>query len=238
MIRSILIPRCDAKVTPALNARAAGAPSSGKANAPYGELPNGSDRADVTTAQVRPSIAFRRPRNPRLTLRTLTRAAGFTLVEVAIAAAVVAVGFLGMFATVLQAGKLASAAEEEALVASGLEQRLDQLRLLEWPELTGGSTIISKVWTARPTAMAGIMVSDETITLSPIDVPGTQILTSKWNGTSSFTTITTSGTSLSGASTVKAVATLTWTGRRSKRAQTRSLVTVISRGGLSKSDRP
>ena len=58
----------------------------------------------------------------------LDREAGFTLLEVVVATAIMAVGFLGLFATVLHAGKLASAAEEEAMVASGLEQRIDQLQ--------------------------------------------------------------------------------------------------------------
>lgn len=170
--------------------------------------------------------------------RALTREAAFTLVEVAVATTILAVGFLGMFATVLQAGKMASAAEEEALVTSGLEERVDQLRLLQWPELTDGTGITAKVWTARPEAMAGVTVSQETLTISPCDVPGTQTLNAAWNGASSPTTTFTAGTALSGASALQAVATLTWTGRRSNRAQTRSLVTVISRGGISKSDRP
>jgi prepilin-type N-terminal cleavage/methylation domain-containing protein len=164
--------------------------------------------------------------------------AGFTLLEVVVATAVVVVGFLGMFATVLQGGKMVSGAEEDALVARGLEQRIDQLRLLEWDELTDGTGVLTKVWTARPEAMAGIAVSQETLTISPCDVPGTQTLQATWNGTSSPTKTFTAGTSLSGASAVKVVATLTWTGRRSKQARTGSLVTVISRGGISKSDRP
>lgn len=165
------------------------------------------------------------------------RNAGFTVLEVAIAAAIAIIGFLGMFATVLHAGKLVSAAEEESLVMSGLEQRIDQLRLLTWPELTDGTGITTKVWTARPEATSGITVSQETISISPCDVAGTQTLNATWTGVSSPTTSFTGGTALSGASTVKIVATLTWTGRRSSQAQTRSLVTAISRGGISKSDR-
>lgn len=182
--------------------------------------------------------AGRAASGPPIRRRALSGADGFTLVEVAVATAIMAVGFLGMFATVLSAGKMASAAEEDALVANGLEQRVDSLRLLEWPELTDGTGITAKVWTARPESMAGITVTGETLTISPCDVPGTQTLNATWNGTSSPTTTFTGGTALSGATAIKAVATLSWTGRRSNRAQTRSLVTVISRGGLSKSDRP
>lgn len=154
------------------------------------------------------------------------------------ALAIVAVAFLGLFATVLQAEKLASAAEEEALVMGGLTQRLDQLRLLQWPALTDGTGVTSSVWTARPEATAGITVSQETLTISACDVEGAQTLQATWDGTSSPTTTFTDGTALSGAGAVKVVATLTWTGRRSARAQTRGLITVIARGGISKSDLP
>ena len=174
---------------------------------------------------------------PRLP-RVFARPDAFTLVEVAVAMAIVVIGFLGLFATILQAGKLASTAEEEALVSSGLEQRIDQLRLLEWLELTTGAQITTKVWTARPEALAGITVTQERLVISPLGVSGTQTLSATWNGSASPTTTVTGGTALSGASAVQAVATLTWTGRRSNRAQTRALVTVISRGGISKSDRP
>jgi prepilin-type N-terminal cleavage/methylation domain-containing protein len=178
------------------------------------------------------------PAEPPRTLRPLARNSGFTLIEAAIAVAIVAIGFLGAFATVLQAGKMVSASEEEALIMSGLEQRIDQLRLLQWPELTDGTGITSAVWTARPESTTGITVSQETFTISPCDVPGAQTLNATWNGVSIPTVNFTAGTALGGASAVKVVATLTWTGRRSGRTQTRGIITVISRGGISKSDRP
>jgi len=133
---------------------------------------------------------------------------------------------------------MASAAEEDALVSSGLEQRIDELRLLEWPELTDGTGLTTKVWAARPESMAGITVAQETITISAFDVADAKTLQGVWNGTSSPSATFTSGASaLSTASTVRVVSTLTWKGRRSNRSQTRSLVTLISRGGISKSDR-
>ena len=121
---------------------------------------------------------------------------------------------------------------------NGLEQRMDQLRLLQWPALTGGSGITSTVWTSRPEATKGITVSQETFTISPCDVSGAQTLNATWNGTSSPTVTFTGGTALGDASAVNVVATLTWTGRRSARVQKTGLITVISRGGISKSDRP
>jgi Tfp pilus assembly protein PilV len=167
-------------------------------------------------------------------LRALTRIAGFTLVEAAIAIAIVAIGFLGAFGTVLRAGKMVSAGEEEALVMSGLEERMDQLRLLKWPALTDGTGITSTVWTARPQATAGITVSEETFTISPCDVPGTQTLQATWDDGSSPTLTFSAGTPLNAASAVKVVGTLTWTGRRSAQPQTRAIITVISKGGISK----
>jgi prepilin-type N-terminal cleavage/methylation domain-containing protein len=161
--------------------------------------------------------------------------AGFTLVEVLVALGVVAIGFLGAFAMVMQGGRMVSAAEEDALMSSGIEQRMDQIRTLAWAELTDGTGLTSKVWTSRPESSAGITVSQETVTISGYDIT-TNTLQGVWNGTNSPTvTISTGGTSLSTAKAVKVVSTVTWTGRRSSRGQTRSLVTVISRGGISKS---
>ncbi|MGB8166832.1 MAG: hypothetical protein WCF18_05035 [Chthoniobacteraceae bacterium] len=155
------------------------------------------------------------------------------------ALAIIATGFLGAFATAVHAGRMASAAEEDALVTSGLEQRIEELRLLEWPELTNGTGITTKVWTARPQPMTGITVSEETLTLSPWDVAGAKTLQGTWTGASArVITFTAGAQNLSSASAVRVVATLTWVGRRTQRAQTRSLVTVISRGGISKSDLP
>jgi prepilin-type N-terminal cleavage/methylation domain-containing protein len=166
-------------------------------------------------------------------------ASAFTLIEVLVALAIVAIGFLGTFGMIMQSGKLVSAAEEDALVCSGLEQRIDQLRELEWPELTDGTGVTGKVWTARPEALAGITVSQEALTISPYDVATAKTLQATWVGTSSPSVSFTAGAkNLSAANAVKVIATLTWTGRRSVRPQTRSLVTVISRGGVSKSDAP
>ena len=167
-----------------------------------------------------------------------TRTGGFSLLETLVALGIIGVGFLGAFAMVLQSGKLVSAAEEDALVCSGLEQRVDQLRTLEWPELTDGTGLTGNIWTARPAATAGLTVSEEAIVISAYDVPTAKALQGTWANASSPTVSMTAGTEdLSTASAVQVVVSLSWTGRRSGHAQTRSLLTVISRGGISKSDR-
>jgi Tfp pilus assembly protein PilV len=184
--------------------------------------------------------------NGRILLRR--SAAGFALVEVLVAFSIITIGFLGTYGLVLQSGKLASAAEEDAFVCSGVEQRIDQLRELTWPELTSAATDgtgVTKVWAARPATMAGITVSQETLNISATyDLPpydaATPKLQATWDGTSSPVAAFSAGgrTILSAASAVKVIATLTWTGRRSSRQQTRSIVTVISKGGISRSDLP
>lgn len=166
-------------------------------------------------------------------------AAGFTLVEVIVALSVVSIGFLGAFAMVLRGGTLTSAAEEDALVTSGLEQRMDQIRSLDWAPLTDGTGLTSTVWTARPASLSEITVTQETITISGYDLTTGQTLNGMWNGTFSPTVSFTAGAqALNTATAVEVIATLTWTGRRSSRTQTRSLVTVITRGGISKSVLP
>lgn len=153
--------------------------------------------------------------------------------------AIASVGFLGALAMVQQAGRLAYAAEEDALVTTGIDQRIDQLRLLEWPEITGTTGITSKVFTARPASLASVTVTQETIVVTAYDVANAKTLTATWAGTSSPTAaLTGTGPDLSTASALRVSATLAWTGRRSSRTHSRTLVTIISRGGISKSDLP
>jgi hypothetical protein len=161
------------------------------------------------------------------------------LVETTVGTALLAIGFLGTFAIALQAGRMASAAEDESRISSGLEQRLDQLRLLTWEQLTDGTGITGTVWTARPEATAGMNITQETITVAPWDAPGAKTLVTNWSGTSGASvTFDAAPQPLSNAFAVKVVATITWTDRLTLRSKTRTLVTVISRGGISKSALP
>ena len=162
----------------------------------------------------------------------------FTLVEVVIAVALIAVAFAGLYGTVQQANRLASAAEEDALAESALEQRMDQLRLLEWPNLTSPTGITAGIYTARPMAVSGMNITQETLAISSVDTPAAQTLSATWSGTSAPTASYGAGTALISANALKVVATLSWIDRRSAKTQTRSLVSVISRAGISKSDRP
>jgi Tfp pilus assembly protein PilV len=185
------------------------------------------------------TTAAPRSASPMRAARRRGNTAAFTLVEVIVAVGIVAIGFLGAFAMILQSGRLVSAAEEDALVSSGIEQRMDQLRELSWPTLTDGTGITGTVWTARPLTMSGITVTQETITISAWDLNNAKTLNATWTGTGTPTaTLSAGAVDLSTASAVKVVASLTWTGRRSSNPQTRNLVTVISRGGISKSALP
>lgn len=154
------------------------------------------------------------------------------------AVAILTVAFVGLFGTIRQANKLASGAEDDALAECALEQRVDQLRCLEWPDLTTESGLKTKIFNARPKAVSGMRIIQETVSLSPVDLPAAQTISATWTANGAPTSSATPGTALISAKAVKAVATLTWMEKRMGKAQTRSLVTVISRGGISKSDRP
>src|SRR3954453_7444589 len=118
-------------------------------------------------APVRPEVA--QSREGEISPLRNHGIAAFTFVEMFIALGVFGIGLLGIYGMILQGGRMASAAEENALAFTALEQRVDQLRELTWPELTGGTGITSKVWTARPIAMTGIPVASEALTISPYD---------------------------------------------------------------------
>ena len=168
------------------------------------------------------------------------RVSAFTLVEVVIALGIASVGFLGAYGMVLQSGKQVSAAEENALVCSGLEQEMDLLRTLSWSSLTDGTGVTGTVWNTPAASISGLTVTRQTITISAYDVADAQTLNAVWNtGSSASVTLSPAGSpALSTANAVKIVATTTWTGRRSSRAKTASLMTVIAEGGISKSVHP
>jgi len=173
----------------------------------------------------------------------LSRAGGFTIVEVVIAIGIIAVGFLGSFAMILQCGKQASAAEESSLVCTSLEQQMDLLRSLTWTALTNGTGVTGTVWNAQPAALSGINVTQETITISAYNQANTQTLTGTWNipGSPTATLAPAVGgatVALSTATAVQIIATITWTGRRSGRSMQQSLVTIIAEGGISASTLP
>jgi Tfp pilus assembly protein PilV len=179
----------------------------------------------------------------KTSIPSLRGAGGFTLVEVVIAAGIIAGGFLGSFAMVLQCGKQASAAEESSMICTGLEEQMDLLRSLSWTALTNGTGVTGTVWNAQPTAILGIPVTQETITISPYTQANTQTLTATWNVPSTPVVVLTpaaggSTQALSTATAVQVVATITWKGRRSGRQMTQSLVTVIAEGGISASAPP
>ena len=130
------------------------------------------------------------------------------------------------------------------MVCTSLEQQMDLLRTLPWSTLTTGTGVTGTVWNAQPAALSGMTVTQETITLSAYPTSATtQTLTGTWNvpGTPTATLAPAVGgatVALSTATAVQVVATITWTGRRSGRSMTQSLVTVIAKGGISASTYP
>jgi Tfp pilus assembly protein PilV len=171
------------------------------------------------------------------------KAGGFTLAEIVVASGIIAIGFLGSFAMVMMSGKQASAAEESSLVSTAMEQQIDLLRTLSWPALTSGTGITSTVWSAQPLCLAGMNITQETITISAYGQANTQTLTATWNvpGAQSVVLAPAVGgttVALSTATAVQVVTTMTYTGHRSGRSRTQTLATVISQGGISNSVLP
>lgn len=164
--------------------------------------------------------------------------AAFTLAEVVIAVGIVSIGFMGAYGMVLRSGKQAAAAEESSLVCSGLEQQMDLLRTLTWNSLTDGTGVTGTVWSAQAASLTGVTVTQETIVITAYDVANAQTLTATWNtGSAPSATLApaTGSPALSTAKAVKVVATITWTGRRSGRSMSQSMITVIAKGGISAS---
>ena len=170
---------------------------------------------------------------------------GFTVVEAAVAGAIIILFLTSLFALNSTAMRILGSARETASASQSLQQRVEQIRLANWPQITDVNWVQSTLLAAQTDASVNLPGLQETITVtsytspssSPADLtalPEYATFTVNRSATGAVTVTSGAGTTAAMASQqmVQIDLTITWPGWNHPR--TRALTTLVSRWGISK----
>lgn len=146
------------------------------------------------------------------------RPAGFTIVEVMMAATILLVGFIGMMQTVLAGAEMMATARRQTLAAQILNHEIEKLRLLSWSE-------IAALPTGQPVPN---QLTIDSQFADAITAAGLRANTSNWEASDTLT-LTRTFTSPDPATDLReANFTVTWTMRPTGGTAVRTFVRKLS----------
>ena len=174
-----------------------------------------------------------------------SRRDGFTVVEAAVAGAIIILFLTSLFALNSTVMRILGASRETASASQSLQQRVEQVRLANWSQITDVNWVQSTLLATQTDASVNLPGLQETITVtsyvspssSPADItamPAPAAFTVNRSATGAVTVTSGAGTTAGMASQqmVQIDLTLTWPGW--SRQRTRALTTLVSRWGISK----
>lgn len=176
--------------------------------------------------------------SPRLQTRRTPRTQGATLMECVISLAVLGIGLGGVMLVNTQQLRLVRATHEVGSADFSQQERIEQMRIATWKQITDASYIRTTFFAARPASADPIGAITEELT-----VIGTTATTPAWtelkvrrNGNGSVDTLS-QGSNLSSQPGVTATLKVTWSGSDGK---VRNLQTsaAFSNGGVTKLNLP
>ena len=167
---------------------------------------------------------------------------GFTVVEAAVAGAIIILFLSSLFALNSTVMRLLGAARDTASASQNLQQRVEQVRLANWSQITDAAWVQTNLLGTPTDASANLPGLQETLTVTPYISPSSTAtkpppppftVTRAPAGT---VTITPAGYASSAAmgnqEMVQIDLTITWPGWG--RQRNRALTTLVSRWGISK----
>ena len=184
-----------------------------------------------------PAAACRPPFRPSL------RRGGFTVIEAAVAGAIIVLFLTSLFALNSTVMRLLGSAAETANASQHLQQRVEQVRLANWNQITDPSWLQANLLAAKTDAAVNLPGMQESVTITPYLSPSSATpatpppgyFTVKRDPTGQLT-VTPTGYSSAGLMAkqemVQVDVSVTWPGWT--RSRTRILTTLVSRWGISK----
>jgi hypothetical protein len=156
--------------------------------------------------------------------------AAFSFLEIMAAAGIVAIFLVGAFTANSRGLYMIRCAKETAGAGKILQQRMEQLRAADWPEVTDAATVQSYYATA-PDAIANCNQLTETVTLVPWPVVAGAIAMKITRSATGTVTLVSDNTALVDGAGVLVTTRVSWTGA-GNRTRVRETCTVIANGGL------
>jgi Tfp pilus assembly protein PilV len=154
---------------------------------------------------------------------------GGTIAEALVAAACLAIFFVGLFALSSQSLKLLRSSSRQAAATYCLQQRVEEIRSLTWAQLTDNTTIRDSILANLPGDSTSVPGLSETITLNVYPTPTTATVFTRPYGGSASVSSTNPG--LSSASMIRVDTLITWN-KSNGGTNTREYTTVIANGGI------
>ena len=175
-----------------------------------------------------------------------SRRGGFTVVEAAVAGAIIILFLTSLFALNSIVMRLLGSAAETASASQDLQQRVEQARLANWSQVTDPNWIQANLLGTQTDASVNLPGLQETLTVTPYVSPSDSVsavatapppapftVTRTATGT---VTVTPAGyasaAAMANQEMVQVDLTILWPGWN--RQRTRALTTLVSRWGISK----
>jgi type II secretory pathway component PulJ len=162
---------------------------------------------------------------------------GFSIPEVIIALSIGAMAVAGGMALNQQQLRLVKSSRESNGASLALEERIEQLRIATWRQITDAEYLRTNYFGSRPRSANSLGNLSERISVTPFpdESASTGILLER--APSGQVTVLLSGSGLSDQRLAKVAVQVTWHGKDS-RVRTRELATVISNAGISRMNLP
>ena len=180
-------------------------------------------------------------------LRPRSAQAGFTVVEASVAGAIIILFLTSLFALNSTVMRLLGSAAETASASQNLQQRIEQVRLANWTQITDPAWVQINLLGTQTDASVNLPGLQETLTVTPYVSPSTSAVAAKaaalppppftvTRSPAGAVTVSPAGYASSAAMAsqemVQVDLTLSWPGWN--RQRTRALTTLVSRWGISK----
>lgn len=165
-------------------------------------------------------------------LQSHSAAAGFSLIESTIAAAISALFLSSVFALNISTMDTIRCAKETIGASQVLQQRMESLRIANWQEVTNADWVKDNLLNVDALGADPLRNLSETLTLVPY--AGNSVGNTQFTRTRSGTTIVNRNPDLLTENAVKVIWTVNYTGAPNDRAVTRQLVAILAKGGVAK----
>lgn len=167
----------------------------------------------------------------------MRRTGGFSIPEAVVA---LGIGTMSLGSAMLLNAhelRLVKATREAGSASGTVEERVEQLRIANWRQMTNANYLASTVFATQPKSVAPLDNVRENITVSAWPDPTVCQPLAVVKGKNGPATIVSTGTGLADQKLAKVDVTITWR-TRDGRDRVKELTTIISNGGISRMNLP